>query len=109
MAMHFLTVTIHRVDRPVGAFDCARARVAVVALDLFGALERTIDALRSAGWIVDDLDHFNIDTRAPTAEADPVMHGLYHEAKAESGVAWLLQPPVEDPTELPAHAPVERN
>lgn len=107
--MHFLTVTVHRVDRPVGAFDCARARVAVMALDLFGALERTIDALRSAGWVVDDLDHFNIDVRSPGEDTDPVLRGLYHEAKSEGGLAWALAQPIEESIEFPEHAQASRN
>lgn len=90
--MHFLRLTAHPADRPEGAFDCSQIQVVVNALDLFRALERTVDTLQVAGWIVDDLEQFHIAVCPPSAAENPELRRLYSDAKTERGVAWALIP-----------------
>jgi hypothetical protein len=95
MAMHLLQVLVHRTERQVGDFGCSQAQVAVAALDLFQALERTIKALQVDGWYVDDLEKFTIGVKKPTPDMSPLARELLAEANSE-GIAWKIEPRDED-------------
>lgn len=91
MAVNYVALIVHRQERPLGSFEITRADVMVSAPDLFQALERSIEILGRAGWVVEDIEEFTIDIRRPTASAgNERLEGLYFEARTE-GIAWSVK------------------
>jgi hypothetical protein len=103
MAVNFLQLIVHHAQRPEGVVDCSIAHVVVSAPDLFQALERAIETLRQAGWVVDDLEKFSIDIDRPVGSPDSMLCRLYSDARTE-GVGWAI---LDTQTET-APAPVGR-
>lgn len=89
-SLNFLRTRVHRAEDWVGLKEVRVATAIIKGADLFQCLEFAIDGLRDRGWVVDDLEAFQIDISPNQLAGDAVLLELCEMAEA-GGFAYRIE------------------
>ena len=89
-SLNYLRTRVHRADDWVGLKEVRVATSIIKGDDLFQCLELAIDGLRDRGWMVEDLEAFQVDISAAQLAGDDELVELCEMAEA-GGFAYRIE------------------